>query len=655
MSDLEAIQSVLTRAGRRRRSQRAWNGLWHGLFIGAIVWVIALATYKLAPIPLSILLGAAALAILCMAGGFLRGWFRKATLEQTARCVDDRQRLQERMSTALELAHGGNETWRALLVADAARFAAKLDPRKVFPYHLPRITRWALVVLVLGASLGFLPEYRTKTYIEKQQDAAVIKDIGRRIVEITHRSIEQRPPVLEPTKKALEAVEQTGMKLDKSMLTRNDALKDLANVADKLKSQLDSLGQKNPEFKDLEKAGREATPGKNSSNATEQRQLEALQNSMEKSGENATALDKMNTQLQKMQQAMAAMSKDHSAAADAARQQLAQQLSDLAKQAAALGEPLPNIDDAIAALKANKTDDFQKDMDAATTDLEKAAQMAKTLQQMQSQSEKMGRDLAEQLKFGQADAAQQTLQKLIDKLNSAGLTPEQLQKVLDEVSRGVDPASSYGKAAEYLKQATQQMKSGDKSSAAQSLASASKELEKISQQMSDAKSLQDSLDAVNNAEMALARHQAFGQCPHCGDCSGRCLAAGHCLHLGNNPGGGGVGTWTDDDSQLYPKMSGLWDNSHANRPDQDPRGLTDRGDPQLADNLAPTKLHGQIAPGSPMPSITLKGVSIKGQSGVSYQEAVSAAQSDAQSALNQDQVPRAYQGTVKDYFDDLKK
>ena len=48
-----------------------------------------------------------------------------------------------------------------------------------------------------------------------------------------------------------------------------------------------------------------------------------------------------------------------------------------------------------------------------------------------------------------------------------------------------------------------------------------------------------------------------------------------------------------------------------------------------------------------MPSITLKGVSIKGQSGVTYQEAVTTAQSDAQSALNQDQVPRAYQGNAR--------
>jgi hypothetical protein len=56
-----------------------------------------------------------------------------------------------------------------------------------------------------------------------------------------------------------------------------------------------------------------------------------------------------------------------------------------------------------------------------------------------------------------------------------------------------------------------------------------------------------------------------------------------------------------------------------------------------------------------MPSITLKGVSIKGQSKVDYEEAAAAAQSDAQSALSQEKVPRAYQGAVKDYFDDLKK
>ena len=63
----------------------------------------------------------------------------------------------------------------------------------------------------------------------------------------------------------------------------------------------------------------------------------------------------------------------------------------------------------------------------------------------------------------------------------------------------------------------------------------------------------------------------------------------------------------------------------------------------------------QFTPGGQMPSITLKGVSIKGTSKVQYEESVATAQADAQSALSQEKVPRAYQGAVRDYFDDLKK
>ena len=88
---------------------------------------------------------------------------------------------------------------------------------------------------------------------------------------------------------------------------------------------------------------------------------------------------------------------------------------------------------------------------------------------------------------------------------------------------------------------------------------------------------------------------------------------------------------------------------------KDPRDWTQRDEGKLADNLAPDKLRGTLSPGAPMPSITLKGVSIKGQSKVQYHEAVNAAQTEAQSALNQDQVPKAYQGAVKSYFDDLEE
>jgi hypothetical protein len=273
MSDFDAIQSVLLRAARRRRWERAWNGLWQGLFLGAAVWLAALVTYKLAPIPVVVPNAAGIFAVLCILAGFACGWLRRSTLGQTARCLDERQNLQERLSTALELAPTGPiEGWRALLMSDAARFAGKLDPRKIFPYRLPRISRWALAALALGAGLGFVPEYRSKAYVDKQQEAQVLKEVGKRIVEITHQSLEHRPPALETTRKAVENAEELGLRLDKGVLTRNDAIKDLANVAEKLKQQLQELGKKDPTFKALEHAAREPSSG-NTASAANQKQM----------------------------------------------------------------------------------------------------------------------------------------------------------------------------------------------------------------------------------------------------------------------------------------------------------------------------------------------------------------------------------------------
>ena len=119
--------------------------------------------------------------------------------------------------------------------------------------------------------------------------------------------------------------------------------------------------------------------------------------------------------------------------------------------------------------------------------------------------------------------------------------------------------------------------------------------------------------------------------------------------------GAWVGTWGDDTAEWDGVSTAGWDNSGVQRPDMEGKGQTDRGEGELNDALKPTKVKGQFTPGGPVPSITLKGVSIKGQSKVDYEEAAAAAQSDAQSALSQEKVPRAYQGAVKDYFDDLKK
>ena len=87
----------------------------------------------------------------------------------------------------------------------------------------------------------------------------------------------------------------------------------------------------------------------------------------------------------------------------------------------------------------------------------------------------------------------------------------------------------------------------------------------------------------------------------------------------------------------------------------DARGNTDRGIGKVPEDMVSTRVKGKINPKGPMPSITLRGVSIKGNSRIQFLEAASAAQSDARNALNQDKVPRVYRDSVRNYFDDLKK
>ena len=326
---------------------------------------------------------------------------------------------------------------------------------------------------------------------------------------------------------------------------------------------------------------------------------------------------------------------------------MAQSLADLARQAREAGASLESLEEAIKALESNNTDLFLKDMETATHDLEKMRDMAKAMQQLQEQSAKLGKNLAEQLEKGQGKAAVESLQKMIDQLKKGNLSKEEMEKIMQEAQQAAKPGSQYGKVGDQLAEAAKQAKAGNKGEAAESLAAAQAELQKLMDQMADANALQSTLDALNRAQMAISQCKSWGQCNGPGQPG---------FKPGGKPGRG-VGTWADDYGWTYynSKNEGEgWDNSGIERPDMEGKGLTSRP-ADLNPNLMPDKVKGQMSPGGSMPSITLKGVSIKGSSNVKFEEAATSAQQEAQSALNQDQVPRAYQNTVRDYFDDLKK
>jgi hypothetical protein len=645
MSELERVEQVVQEAGRRLRWQRAWRGLWLGVLTGAGVWLVGLGCYKLLPLPELTLAFAGVTGLLCFAAGGLIGWWRSDGLLRTARWLDERQQLKERLSTALEL--GRDEKlgpWREIMARDAAARVTEVDLKRLLPWRLPATSRWALLLLALTAGLGFVPEYRSEAHLQAQRQKESVQEAGRNLALLTRRTLERRTNALEATRQTLQSVGELGGQLEKRTPTRNEALKDVAKLTEKVQQDVREMA-KNPALRSMERAARSGSQNTPGSAEQLQKQMDALQKAMGNKEPNSEAMQKLQEQLEKARQAAQGMMGKDAQANEAARENLAQSLSQLARQAADLGAALPSLEEAIAALEAGQIDKVMKDLELAMKDLDKLQQMAQALQQLQQQAARVGKDLAEQLEKGQADAAVETLRKMINQLKAGNLTPEQLKQLMEEVAKAAKPGEEYGKVGELLKNAAGQMRRGDQPGAAQSLADAAKELESLMQQLADAQDLQSTLDALKRAQMCIGNSLSWGQCNQPG-------------RPGFKPGGKpgrGVGTWADESTFLdQVENTGLWDNSDIDRPDLDPRGLTER-ESELSDALEATRLKGQFNPGSQMPSITLKGVSLKGQSTVAVQEAVTAAQSEAQAALSQEQIPRAYQGAVKDYFDDLKK
>lgn len=658
MSEVALIRETLRRAAARRRLESALRGLWTGLLTGSALWLLAVVAFKLLPLPDLLPAWAWTAAPAGALLGFILGGRNAVSLDTAARVLEARHPLNQRLSTALEISRTDAATqptnWTRLVVTDAAAAIRDLDLRKLLPIGIPAFARWIPVLVVLVVGLGFVPEYRSATHLRRKQEAAIIQDTGRKMAELIRQELERRAPDADPVRDALDETGALGDRLaqPRLTLTKADALRDLQNTRERLENEARQLDN-NPALQRLQQAARSPSAGSGSDNSPLQKQLEKLQQSL---GTNAKpdALDKLAENLAEARKSAAGMQGD---APDAAsRQALSQSLANLAQTARDMGLPLAGLDQALQAFENLQIDRVLQDLQQAGAELDKFREMAQSLASMQQQMEQLGKDLAEQLERGQAEAAARTLEEMARQLDSAGLTPGQIEKLTAEVTKALQPSSQYGKAGDALREAAARIQSGDKSDASRKLAQAAEELRKMARQAEDLQQLAEALAALDDAQLAIQSGKEWkpGTCK-----GGACTGCG--LHPNGRPGfgkggrpGRGVGTWAEESGWLYyPERSERWDNSGINRPDMASRGHTDRGDGRLAENLAPTRVKGQISPG-PMPSISLKGVSIKGTSSVQYQEAVSAAQSDAQSALNQDQIPRSYRNTVKGYFDDLE-
>jgi hypothetical protein len=645
MSEKKVIYAKIAAAARRRKLQWGWQNMWLGLLIGVCLWLASLSVYKLAPVPQMTLLWAGVIGLALPLAGLLFGLAKRFAGSDTARWLDREIGLKERLSTAVEMSDisAKNSAWSALVISDAAKAAGKIEPGKLLPLRLPKVCHWTLLVLAACVGLGFVPEHRSQAHLDQQRDSAIIEDVGQNLTELTKLQVQLSPPQFKPTEEALESVQELGREFKRGKLVRDEALAKLSSLAERLRDQSSKLGHARTLNK-MQQAARTPTAAGRQTKAEMQRQLDELKKSLGDAKEaKPEQFDALKSKMDDVKDAAAGLPDPSSPEGQQARLELAQSMADLARMAEQIGLEMPNIDEALQALESSDIDQFLKNMDFAGEDLQKMEDLAKAMQNLQMQMAEIGKTLGEQLENGQVPAAIESLQKMMGQLATAQLTPEQLEKMIQELQEALGPAEDYGECSKCLSDAKGKAKAGDKAGASLSLAEAAEELKKVLQQLGDLENMMAALQNLERAQLAVGNCQSFGSCQKPG------------VGPSSKPGGG-VGTWGDDSYQLTPEdLAQQWDNSGFSRPGMDARGNTDRGTGKVPDDMVSTRIKGKINPKGSMPSFTLRGVSIKGSSRVPFQEAVTAAQSDARNALNQDKVPRAYRDSVRDYFDDLKE
>ena len=644
MSELEKIETVLSKTARQRRWFRAWNGLFTGLFLAACFWLLATVSFKLFPIPFEIFEGLGPIAILAVLGGFIWGGRQQDSPLVTAQWLDQQLGLKEKLSAAIEFSRSSGR-WGDALVRDGLRCVEQVKSEKLLCYQLPSVARWTVLLLFVSATLGFVPEYRSESYLNRQKEEAAIKEAGQQLSSFAKRSLSHRPPKMKPTEKAMVSVDELGQKLTSAKLSRSEALDSIASVSDRLKDEAKNLGE-NPAFERMRQEARSPSGAPSSTAKSLQKQIQSLQQRMQAGSNDPEALENMKKRLDQLQKAASGMNANSDGMTPEMNQKMAESLTSLSQMAKSQGMSLPDLEDAMAALENGEVDQFLKALESAQVDLDKMLEMSKAMEKLQMDLAKAGKDLAEQLEKGQAQAAHDRLLEMAAKMQSGEMQEGEQEQLMKELADAIDPAGDYGDVQNLLKEALKKSRDGDSKEASKNLETAAAELKKLMDQFGDMQSLLSTLETLQKAQMCVGNCMGWGQC--------KSKVAG--FKPGGKPGAG-VGTWADENAGwfYFPQSAEQWDNSEIQRPDMASKGYTDRGEGERVPGMVPTKVKGRFTPGGAMPSITLRGVSIKGESRVVVEEAMTAAQSEAQSALSQQKVPRAYQQAVRNYFDDFSQ
>lgn len=647
MTDIQKIESTLKRGQLKLFASNCWATAWKALVAGSGAVIIWIVLYKLCPIPEDYYLPGIYISASVIFLIILIKYLRYPSKGKTAVFIDQSQKLQERISTVLEWKDSQLQSpWTNLMLKDTLSKIDSIDWNHLIKFQFPKSALWSVILILAILGLGFVPEYRTKSFVEKQKFNEISKETGKELAKILNSKLEQRPESAEELSKELI---QEGLaladQLGNTKLTKATALRKLEKLSDQFKEQAQKLNL-DPSQKRLMEAANQASNATQPNSAGDK--FEEMESLNQKVGdlkpsksELGEALDKLE-ELKDLADALKSDLKDPNSSEAQAIEDAAK---DLAQALEDMGFDPQKLNNAINALKAGDAEEFLENLEFTTQDLQDLLDMANALEELEQE---IGKNLQEQLEKGQIPAAQKTLQQMQDQIEQGDLTDEQRAQMVQDLMDAAEQMQDFPEMQQNLMQAANNLANQNDEQAQQNLAEAAQNLQEIMEQLQNAQDMQDILASLKNAGAALAAGKRWQRLPND---QGQGQGQGQGME-NRNMGGGGFGTWSDGQDPLPQQKSNLVDQSGMSQQTLEQKGVTEREQAFNQSNFTQDQVKGDLSPGSSMPSIPLHGLHIKGRSKVSYQEVISEINSSQAGSIDQTKIPRYYQKSVKNYFDE---
>lgn len=586
---MTATQRTLGRARRRLVGQVTLRSLGWSLLIGAAVAAAAVVTLHAFGIVAHWWIYAA-LAGVALLVSLLIGIVRRPSDKTVAVMVDDRLKLKDSLGTSLYAATLNDNELTRRVIGDAEAAAATARVGDAFPVRPTRVWGWTLASFAVVALLTLDPFGLQDAALQRAQAKQAEAEQAQEIEEL----------LAQAKKDAEELAEDPEARSDDA--AAEDEM-DPADLDEKLEAMLTQRDLSNPE---------------------DQREVAAEVSDLQ---------EKFEEQIAQKQAAVEAM------------QNTLSQLD--------AGERGP-VDDFADALRRGDFSSAQEELAKLADEMESGDMSESQKQRMAEQMESLGDQLAElaeqqqELSEQAEQSAQQAMkdaglsQQQMDQLAEQGFDPKAVQEALKQLEGMSDEQKQ--QVADAMQQAMQQSKnSGDAGDAAQQL---SQQMQQMAQAMQE--------QTQENQQMSEAMQQMQQQLAECADPSkelGDMKSASQKMQeamqklAGNGQQPGGQGQMPGSGGQSAGVGPGEGDGSGGN-PIGDERAALN-----TAKHASRDTQEGQG--GRVIASWSRDGQMSKGESTLTFNQAVTDAKADAERAVTEDRTPRRYHRAIKDYFGNL--